>query len=174
MPLKKILKEPHNKKIVVIDIDMTVANNNKRLMSSLVAGEIDYEKLFGHEQFKLDQLINGCRVAIDKIRDRYHVLYLSARRCDVYEPTKEWLESNDLFEEGDYLVLVDCVEDKKAVLDGLDAKIKLYIDDFGYNYHKEVVEINHGYILYLKEKGIPFVVFNNNWLEIMERYFNGK
>ena len=171
MNWQKILEQSSKKEFVVIDIDMTVANNKKRLLGSLVAGKIDYDKLFDPAFFKLDRMISGSRKAVDSIRPSYIVLYLSARRSDVLKPTESWLKSRRLLKPDDLLVLVDSIDGKKKILAELKDSIKLYIDDFGYNYHLNKVMINQDYICYLEEERVPFVVFNNNWQVITEKYF---
>jgi hypothetical protein len=157
---------------VFVDIDMTLADNTKRLQVCLRPDKtINYDCFFAADKVLADEIISDSRETLGVIRENYHLVFLTARPKQLIYETKKWLLENNLYQEGDELIIVDSPKDKLSFIKIKSDQIYLYIDDFKYDYQSGQPKISDYVLPKLDEWSIPYVIFNNNWSEIAKNYF---
>jgi len=165
------MKLEKNKLLVAIDIDMVLADNRPRILGNLKEdGSIDKTHFFDAGSVMKDLPIEEGAEKLREIRKKYGLIFLSARPKIIESATLEWLKKYHFLEDGDMLKLVDTSEAKIAELLKLGRSLYLFIDDLMFNY-QGIPKPQEHIIAALKEAGVPFVEFRQNWPEIMGRYF---
>lgn len=100
------------KRIVTIDLDMTIADHRKRLRAACRDGLIDRDILFAEELIAQDRVIAGAVDALSRIRRNYRIIFLSSRTKRVTGATKKWLRRHKLFKAGDRLIVVNSEKER--------------------------------------------------------------
>lgn len=156
--------------IVIIDIDMVVADNRQRIYDSTNnINKINYEKFNLPERVIKDKIIGGAVESTQKIRKYYKIIYLSSRDIQLKQTTMEWLVKNNLWREKDELILVGSNYDKLLIIKKYLNRIFLYIDDFKYDYQSKQPKLSDHILPTLKEMRVPLIIFNN-WQDIIKKF----
>lgn len=158
--------------LVVIDIDMTIADNRKRLIDNFLPGVgIKYASFFNRKAMMADTPMAGAKKAVQFLqKNNYGIVFLSARPKNTFDATAAWLEKHGLKRETDRIILVDKQEDKLKVLRDL-SPVLLYVDDLRYDYQSGNSKLVQGFPETIKAMNVPLVIFDNNWDHIIKKYF---
>jgi hypothetical protein len=153
--------------ILVCDIDNTVSSQLQRYCRfySPAEGRI-LPQAFDEQEISRDEPLLGAVEALNRLTEKFRIVWLSARPPYQYEMTRKWLIRNGF--PRDELILVDKRNDKIPVL--IDIRPYVYIDDMKYNYENIDPRPTTEFMRCLDENGIRYEVFRNNWVEIADKY----
>lgn len=152
-------------KTVIVDIDNTVSDQYSRLKRFYKDGII-HEDAYLHDNIFLDNVIDDSVESINKLGNKYKIVWLSARPKDQFDITFNWLKKYNFKNDG--LILVDKRNDKLPIL--ISEKPLVFIDDMKYDYVKMMPKLCNFFIEELKNNNINFFIFENNWKKILEVY----
>jgi hypothetical protein len=154
------------KKLLAIDIDMTLADNLARLRICVGAdNRIDYARFFQSELVLGDSVIPGSRQALELLRTRYELCFLSARPVNIESLSEQWLYSHKL----------RSVEEKVVHVGNSSAKVAwilnqqnfaCLIDDCKYDYQSGKPKLNEDILKQLDARDIPYVIFQGEWSDV--------
>ena len=145
-----------------VDIDNTVSDHMDRLKRIHKKGLFPIEKFANDPEWVLsDRVIPGSIEAISQLSRTYHICWLSARKKDLLDITRTWLERNNF--EIDQIILVDSLLEKIDFLEKNQPSI--FIDDLQYDFFSMEPKKATIAISKLLEKNISFVRFEGNWEE---------
>lgn len=148
--------------MIYIDIDMVVANNLERIISSLDSNKkILKESFFLSDRVMADKLIAGSVEAIRLIRKNNKIVYLTVRPIIIREVTKNWLVNMNLLEENDSIVFVeDQMEKVKHIAKDTNSRV-LLIDDMRYDYQSGIPKLNLEFILEMDKQKLRYIIFSD-------------
>ena len=160
------------RKQLYCDIDSTINNHWIRIQKwakpSFPGNSID-PRAFTREEIMKDELLPGSLDAILKFSEEWDIHFLTARNFpDAYDITKDWLQLKGF--PYNTINVVKKSKDKPPFLSS--RKCDLFIDDLsaGQEYGPSYVNLYLNTIQDLKERGIVFEIFKNNWKDILEKY----
>lgn len=153
--------------ILVCDIDNTVSAQFHRYCRfySPVEGRV-MPQAFDEREIACDEPLSGAVGALNRLAEKFRIVWLSARPSHQYRMTNEWLVRNGF--PLDELILVEKRNDKIPVL--IDIRPYVYIDDMKYNYENIDPRPTTDFMKCLDENGINYEIFRNNWVEIADKY----
>lgn len=82
-------------KVVVFDIDGTMANIDHRLKYVKTDGKKDWKNFFG--ELKNDKINEWCRDLLNILDTKYQTVFCSGRPDDHRQATVDWLNANDIY-----------------------------------------------------------------------------
>ena len=160
------------RKQLYCDIDSTINNHWVRIQKwakpSFPGNSID-SRAFTREEIMKDEVLPGSLDAILKFSEEWDIHFLTARNFpDAYDITKDWLQLKGF--PYNTINVVKKSKDKPPFLSS--RKCDLFIDDLsaGQEYGPSYVNLYLNTIQDLKERGIVFEIFKNNWKDILEKY----
>ncbi len=156
--LKVVFRIKSQRKIIVIDIDNTIADTWPSLLNS-ETHQNEFDRYFGLKPFlKVKEIIE-----INSKESKVIYLFLSARPIKFYHITNSWLINKFNFNYDFLLYLVPEAKNKVAylsILSFFNFKIT-YIDDLSYNHENYMVKYYEPVLSYVKKKSnIKYIGYN--------------
>ncbi len=158
------------KKQLYCDIDSTINNHWVRIQKWALPsfpGSSIHPNAFTREEIMLDDVLPGSLEAIKKFSEDWDVHFLTARNfADASSITKDWLDKHGFPYESINVVAKSI--DKPPFL--ASRKVDLFIDDLsaGQERGPSYVNLYTSTISQLNDLHIPFIVFRDNWEEIVK------
>lgn len=158
------------KKQLYCDIDSTLNNHWVRIKKWALPsfpGNSIHPNAWTRQELMLDDVLPGALEAIERFNKSWDVHFLTARNfANAYDYTKEWLDSK-----GFAYQTINVV--KKSIHKPpflVNKKCDLFIDDLsaGQEYGPSYQNLYHETIAELKKNRIPFIIFTNNWDQIIK------
>ncbi len=138
---KLILYTLHEKKIIIFDIDNTLANTWPSFNS-------DFNST-NDRLINLPIFINVAEIVSKYISKGHRVVFLSARNYTTYFITKKWLNENGFIKF--FLFIVETPSDKLRVLNFLKKKKIIFYDDLSFGHEKGKIEYYEKEIIQIKK-----------------------
>ena len=147
------------------DIDNTVSSQYSRIKKYYnyknESKIINSKKLISE-----DRVINHSVRAINELKKKYNIHWISARPQNLKKTTLKWLQKKKF-----PIKSITLVNNHLAKINFLKKnKVDLYIDDMKYNYFNFQPELMTNFIKKLNKEKIKYEIFKNNWIEIKKKY----
>ena len=162
------------KKQLYCDIDSTLNNHWVRVQKWAMPrfpGNSIRPNAWTREEVLKDEVLPKALEAINRFNESWDVHFLTARNFpNAYDITKEWLDL-----EGFPYQSINVVKrsiHKPPFL--VERNCDLFIDDLsaGQEYGPSYVNLYKDTIKELQKNNIPYIIFKNNWNEILENFDN--
>jgi uncharacterized HAD superfamily protein len=151
--------------MIVIDIDNTVTDQVARLRENYhIDINIMIAKSTSETALMKDKVFPLAKEVIDELSIKHKIIWLSARKKDLYEITLKWLSQNKLH--CDELILVEKLEDKLPIL--IKLKPTVFIDDLQYDLYSLNPKPALKFIEKLKGANINFIIYKTNWMDLKQ------
>lgn len=164
------VRKEKRRKILYCDIDSTINNHWVRIQKWALPkypGTKIHPNAFSREEIIKDELLPGAKESIERfIEEGWEVHFLTARGFkDAYNITKDWLDLKQIPYNS-----ITCVNSSKVKPEFLKERdVDLFIDDLsgGQEYSGSYKNLYTDTIKKLNEYNIPFVIFKENWNNIL-------
>lgn len=159
-------------KIFACDIDNTISDQHLRFLyySFFNPKESIYEsatkEAFSDKAILSDLPIKGAQEAIKELAKYYEIVYVSARKPEQENITREWLKKYKF--PINRLYLVSQNNFKLYTLRQL--KPVVFVDDMKYNWENFEPKFCTDFMSMLEDEGINYEIFDNNWSYILQKY----
>ena len=162
------------KKQLYCDIDSTLNNHWVRIQKWALPtfpGNSIHPNAWSREEILKDEVLPNSLEAIRRFNETWDVHFLTARNFDnAYEITKEWLDMKG-FEYKSINVVKRSIHKPPFLKERV---CNLFIDDLsaGQEFGPSYVNLYNDTIKQLKVNSIPFIIFKNNWNNIIKAVFD--
>eukprot|EP00930_Biecheleria_cincta_P084189 TRINITY_DN73684_c0_g1_i1.p1 TRINITY_DN73684_c0_g1~~TRINITY_DN73684_c0_g1_i1.p1 ORF type:complete len:745 (-),score=122.23 TRINITY_DN73684_c0_g1_i1:17-2251(-) len=162
MTLAVIDRYRREKQHLFVDIDNVVSRSMDR-----VRRHAGGKEAYSAAEVMKDKPVEGAVEALQKLRDRYFIRFLTARGSyeDPFNVTQTWLDHQGFVY--DDLLVVDGPESKVAHM----SNETILVDDFTLGHEKEKPFMNQKFMDQLRAAGLPFIVFplGGSWDDVMPK-----
>ncbi len=155
------------KRIFAVDIDNTISDSYIRFLEYRKLGYEKITKEIIDEKFNSQHKpINDAQKSLKELSKYYEIVYVSARRPEHEEVTLRWLNKYEF--PMDRLFLVSQNNFKLYTLRQLRPIV--FVDDMKYNYENFEPKLCTDFMSMLRDEGINYEIFDNNWKDILQKY----
>ena len=160
------------KKQLYCDIDSTLNNHWVRIQKWAIPkfpGNRIHPNAWTREELLKDEVLPFALEAVNKFNESWDVHFLTARNFpDAYEITKEWLDLKGF--QCQTINVVKRSQHKPPFL--AQRHVDLFIDDLsaGQEFGPSYANLYRDTIRELERDNIPFIIFKNNWSEIINNF----
>lgn len=157
-------------KILICDIDNTVGDQLERLKRCIdsTTGRVNIDLAYSPEMVMSDKPLHGSVSGLNMFKSKgFKIIWLSARKRILKDPTRGWLINNGF--PVDEVILVNKLADKIPIIKEINPT--LVIDDCMYNWQELEPKLATDFIAEVNKMGVDLVVFSGSWSEVMRNYF---
>lgn len=158
--------EKYSRPVIYCDIDSTINNHEVRIKRCSIGNKINPEA-YTYDEIMKDLPLEDAIESNHKLYEKYSIYFITARKRfpNGYNSTRDWLNKYGF--RYDKIILTNNTDEKISIIKQ-DPNLKVFIDDCTIN-HQQIPIINEAAIKKINLESIPFIIFNNNWNDIVKK-----